>query len=110
MRRARGSLDGAATVRAMCACGREATANGRECPTCFRRRLLSVNNGFTPTRSEGMDSSATTRLDDRLDRYAKARKEGIQPSSTKPRDVADAVAISDAAGEAYRADFGGRGA
>ena len=38
-----------------------------------------------------------------LDGYAAARKQGIQPASTKPADVAMAVQASDTIGSAFQA-------
>jgi hypothetical protein len=40
----------------------------------------------------------------RLDRYADAKRQGIQPRTTWPCDVDTALALSDHMGEAYRAD------
>lgn len=39
-----------------------------------------------------------------LDDYAAVRKAGIQPKTVFPRDVREAVRISDATGTPYRAD------
>lgn len=38
-----------------------------------------------------------------LGAYRDARKEGIQPASTRARDIENAVRISDATGVAYKA-------
>lgn len=40
--------------------------------------------------------------DKTLDDYAKARKNGIQPASTRARDVQTAVRISDMTGTAFK--------
>lgn len=47
---ARDNQDG----REKCACGRPATANGRECPQHFRERIRSVNldGSVTPTKTK----------------------------------------------------------
>lgn len=95
------------SVRDRCACGREATANGRECGVCFRERVGSVRIGFSPTRSPGagmMDPARSRRWDTRLQRYADTRREGIQPRGTKNRDIDEARRLSDKAQAAFRAD------
>lgn len=86
-----------------CQCGRPATANGRECSTCFRTRLRSVGTTFAPTRT-GTDRTAERKLSRRLEHYRKARVEGIQPATTRTRDVDAALAVSDASQTAFRAD------
>jgi hypothetical protein len=88
-----------------CACGKPATANGRECPGCFRGRLLSVRNGFTPTRVQGqIDPLKSRRWDSRLERYRSTRKEGIQPATTRSADIDTARRLSDETQEPFRAD------
>jgi len=58
-----------------CACGADATANGRECPRCFRTRLRSVrlDGSVTATRTKqnyyDRTSLDETFGDDRVDRY-----------------------------------------
>lgn len=89
----------------MCACGKPATANGRECGTCYRRRLSSVGTNFSPSKG-GSDGSPDQRLARRLEHYRKARAEGIQPTSTRTADVDAALALSDATQTAFRADTG----
>lgn len=41
------------TIQEACSCGRLATANGRECPSCFRSRLRSIrlDTSATETRT-----------------------------------------------------------
>lgn len=87
-----------------CACGAPASANGRECATCFRARLGSVSNHYTPSRTLGTNPKAQGVWDRRLESYRSARVEGIQPASTQQRDIDNAKAASDALGTAYRAD------
>lgn len=88
----------------MCRCGREATANGRECPSCFRERIGSVNNGYTPSRARGsMRPEENRKWDARLERYASLRRQGVQPESTKSRDIEKADRLSQATGEPFRA-------
>ena len=53
---------------------------------------------------KGADFTRQKRADRRLERYANARKEGIQPRSTRLADVMTAVKQSDQTGTAYRAD------
>lgn len=91
-----------------CACGSEATANGVECPSCYRERLGSVSNGFTPTRGRArFDSSKGRKHMSRLERYKATREEGSQPASTKAADIDAARAVSDATGKPFRADLAG---
>lgn len=95
-----------------CACGEPASANGRECPECFRVRLGSVQQGFAPTRSlkaGQMDRTASKRWEHRLEDYQHTRQEGIQPLTTRTRDIEEAKRASDETGQAFRADIVGRG-
>ncbi len=88
-----------------CACGAEATANGTECPRCFLARLRSVRMAFSPTRSAGagqIDPEASRRWMSRLEDYARVRKEGSQPRSTRRRDIDEAKRQSDLMGAPYR--------
>ncbi len=90
-----------------CRCGEPATANGRECGACFRDRLCSVHNGYTPTRTVGagqVDPAKTRRWDSRLEDYRKVRHEGSQPAGTKRRQIDAAKRRSDEAQAAFRAD------
>jgi len=92
-------------MEALCACGAPATANGRECPSCFLGRLFTVGNGFTPTRDRGqIDPKKSRRWDSRLEDYRRVRMEGSQPRTTKRRDIDAAKRASDTAGQAFRAD------
>jgi hypothetical protein len=89
-----------------CACGAEATANGRECPPCYRTRLRSVHNGFTPSRSVGagqIDPQKTRSWFSELGQYKRARDDGIQPATTKRRDTESAMRISDEMQAPYNA-------
>ena len=47
--------------------------------------------------------SAQRSADKSLDRYANARKQGIQPRSTRPGDIDRAVRISNETGTAFQA-------
>lgn len=51
----------------------------------------------------GLDLTAQKKWDNRLDRYKQARSEGIQPATTKARDIDMAVKISDTVGSAFQA-------
>lgn len=75
------------------------------CPTqdhaswgeCVRSKNLRTN-ALNP------EALAVQRSADRnLDEYAKARKNGIQPKSTKPVHVKAAVRISEQTGKAFQA-------
>jgi hypothetical protein len=93
-----------------CACGAPASANGTECPACYRERLGSVNSGFTPTRSRGqIDPAKSRRWDGRLEDYRRTRAEGIQPRSTRQGDIDAAKRLSDRIQEPFRADAAVRG-
>lgn len=52
---------------------------------------------------KGSDATAQKKADKNLDAYASARKYGIQPKSTRPADVQQAIQISDKTGTAYQA-------
>jgi hypothetical protein len=54
-------------------------------------------------KTSQVDVTAQRAWDRNLDRYEKARKEGIQPDSTRPADIQRAVSLSDSIGEAYGA-------
>lgn len=51
----------------------------------------------------GMDYTEQKKWDASLDNYREARAQGIQPSGTRPDQVRNAVAISDATGTAFEA-------
>lgn len=51
----------------------------------------------------GMDATTQKRWDKSLDQYRDARRQGIQPSSTRPDAVRRAVEMSNATGEAFKA-------
>lgn len=64
---------------------------------CLRSKAVRIP--AMPVEALGIQKKA----DKNLDAYADARKVGIQPASTRPGDVAQAVAVSDKIGEAYKA-------
>ena len=49
----------------------------------------------------GKDATAQKAWDAELDLYATARKQGIQPESTRTPDIRAAIELSDSAGVAY---------
>jgi len=53
---------------------------------------------------KGKDATAQKKADKTLDNYESARRQGMQPRSTRAHDVQLAVAISDKTGQAFRAD------
>ena len=78
------------------------------CPTQDHRSFgecLRAKNLHTAYMAEwkGRDATAQRRADKNLDDYANARSYGIQPKSTRPNDVQQAIRISDKTGKAYRA-------
>jgi hypothetical protein len=93
----------------LCACGRPVNSGGSECSACWLVRVRSVSLvGATPTRTGSSDHSVEVRKQYQLERYAKARKEGIQPATTSPRSVDIALRLSDETGTAFRADHDSR--
>lgn len=52
---------------------------------------------------KGKDATAQKKADRDLDAYQAARKEGIQPKSTRGADVRAAVQFSDKTGKAFQA-------
>jgi len=80
-----------------------------ECGRCWRARVLTISNGFTPSRTVGqIDPDASREWEGHLDEYARARAEGIQPATTERKDVQAAKAFSDEMGEAFDAGAMGR--
>lgn len=68
-----------------------------ECARVKNPRIAYCRSAVNPRN----DMSAEKRMHKELDLYASARKEGIQPETTKARDVEQAMRISDQTGEAY---------
>lgn len=79
------------------------------CPTqdhktlgeCMRSKGIKV---AYCNSTKGADYTRQKKADRELEAYAKARKEGIQPRSTKRRDIEAAVKASDKSGTAFQAD------
>lgn len=53
---------------------------------------------------KGKDATRQKKADKALDAYESARRQGMQPASTRLADVQAAVQISDMTGQAFRAD------
>lgn len=51
----------------------------------------------------GLDYTAQKKWDKELDLYKSARAQGIQPASTKTRDIRKAIEISNKTGKAFDA-------
>lgn len=51
----------------------------------------------------GLDYTAQKKWDKELDLYKSARAQGIQPASTKTRDIRKAIEISNKTGRAFDA-------
>lgn len=62
---------------------------------CLRAKGIQLGD----VKGEG----GTFRLDSRLSGYDAARRQGIQPATTRPNDVAAAVRISERTGKAFDA-------
>ena len=69
---------------------------------CFGCKILgiSLNAGEASTRT----SMSTKKWDAELQAYRDARAQGIQPSSTRMKDIQVAVEVSNRAGKAFKAD------
>lgn len=80
------------------------------CPTqdhpswgsCVRAKRTSVTYCRSATNPRN-DSTAERRWNKELDLYESARKQGIQPDTTKARDIMHAIKESDRVGAAYGA-------
>lgn len=58
---------------------------------------------YLASPSKGLDGTAQKKWDAELDAYRSARRQGIQPASTRLESIRTAVDASDARGEAYDA-------
>lgn len=70
------------------------TKNHKTYGECMRSKTVKVAE---------YDVTAQKAADANLDNYARARKYGIQPQSTKKHHVDQAIAISEQTGQAYQA-------
>lgn len=75
----------------------------QDCPSygfCMRRK------GVKPTwtqESKGLTKTAEKNWDGELNAYRDARRQGIQPDTTRMPDIVKAVEISNQTGKAYQA-------
>lgn len=75
----------------------------QDCPSyaaCMRNKGARV---AYCNSAGGQDYTAQKKWDKELDSYSEARKQGIQPASTRADAIERAVAISDKTGQAYQA-------
>lgn len=75
---------------------------------CFGCRAMGVSIlGYDSPRESGhVDRTAQKNWDKELDAYVDARKQGIQPASTRMSGIRAAVDASNKAGKAYDASTG----
>jgi hypothetical protein len=71
---------------------------------CFGCKALSLQMNAGDAKAAIRDGGMTQKQwDKELDAYKAARKQGIQPASTKMKDIKKAVDISNSVGKAYDA-------
>jgi hypothetical protein len=75
---------------------------------CFGCKAAQVQIlGYDRPRESGhLDQTHQKNWDKELDLYKTARKQGIQPASTKTRDIRKAIEASDKVGKAFDAGTG----
>jgi hypothetical protein len=66
---------------------------------CFMCRVSTVSMHAGDAKS-GLEMGAK-KVEKELDLYRKARKQGIQPDSTKTKDIQKAIEVSNKTGHAY---------
>lgn len=66
---------------------------------CFMCRVSTVSMNAGDAKS-GVDMGAK-KVNKELDLYREARKQGIQPDSTKTKDIQKAIEVSNKTGHAY---------
>ena len=72
--------------------------------TCFGCKALSLEMNAGDAKAAIRDGGMTQKAwDNELAEYKKARAQGIQPASTKMKDIKKAVDISNKYGKAYDA-------
>jgi len=69
---------------------------------CFGCKILGLS--LSPGEASTRTSMSTKKWDAELQAYRDARAQGIQPSSTRMRDIKVAVEVSNQAGKAFKAD------
>jgi hypothetical protein len=65
-------------------------------------RSVNLHIGYAAS-AKGLDYTTQKKWDNELALYRKAREQGIQPTSTKTKDIRRAIDISDKTGQAYGA-------
>jgi hypothetical protein len=65
-------------------------------------RAVNLHIGYAAS-AKGLDYTTQKKWDNELALYRKAREQGIQPTSTKTKDIRRAIDISDKTGQAYGA-------
>lgn len=76
------------------------TKNHQSYGECLQSKNLKIAY-CRSSINERNDYTAAKKWDKNLDDYARVRKEGIQPDTTKAEDVRKAVEFSDKTGVAY---------
>lgn len=79
------------------ACLTKDHANWGEC-----MRSVNLHIGYAAS-AKGMDYTTQKKWDNELALYQTARKQGIQPDSTKTKDIRRAIDISEKIGKPYGA-------
>lgn len=80
-----------------------ANLSAKDFPT-YGAYLRSKNLNIGYCRSHlGQDYTKQKKWDKELATYRQARSEGIQPKSTRTRDIHDAMTVSDKVGKAFDA-------
>jgi len=77
----------------------------QDCPSwgaCVRGKALKITYCRSATNPRN-DATAEKRWNKELDLYASARRQGIQPETTKAKDITHALRESDRVGAAYGA-------
>lgn len=69
---------------------------------CFGCKILGLN--LSAGEASSRTPMTTKKWDAELQAYRDARAQGIQPSSTRMRDIQTAVEVSNRAGKAFKAD------
>jgi hypothetical protein len=69
---------------------------------CFGCKILGLN--LSTGEASSRVPMTTKKWDAELQAYRDARAQGIQPASTRMRDIQTAVEVSNRAGKAFKAD------
>ena len=83
-----------------CSTGCSTPGSHRSYGECMRSKGAKVAYANS---AKNLDATAQKRWDKELDLYRQARSEGLQPATTKRKDIETAMAISDKTGKAFRA-------